>query len=278
MKYIAESIKYMLKNILYILPMGILPGLVFVGAFDYAHFKLIVTNFFTGKLLELEYLDLFRAFSLLNVSTWYGTLVSIIGFFVVCFSEALLLALIEKHMRIGKRTLNGVFSKINDNILATMFVGGVGFVIYEVWVALTSLALYAILLLFTSSPVAAYIFFIGVFVLAFYLLITIAAKLVLWIPCQLITGFGIYESLTYSAHLCETKKSRLYLALALPVIVGLVILSVCVLGGTPTLASIIFFIFLIYALYFGVLMEVAYFTDAEMEREDLKPAYKRRNV
>lgn len=278
MKYFAETLKYMFKNLLYILPMGILPGLVYVGAFDYAHFKLVVTKFFTGKLLELEYLDLFRFFSPLNVSTWYGTLLSVFGFFVICIMVATLLALIEKHMRIGKRTLNGVFSKLNDNILTTIFVAFVGIAIYEIWTALTALALFSILKLFIRSVVAAYIFFIIVLALAVYLLVSILAKLVLWIPCQLITGFNVFESLTYSAHLSETRKRRLYLPLFLPVLIGTSILCLCVIGGTPALAPVVFFVYLFYVLFFCTLMEVAYFTDAEMEREDLKPVYKRRNL
>lgn len=276
MKYIAETLKYIVKNLWYILLFGVLPAAFFVGAFDYSHFTLLVKSFFTGKLTELTYLDLFRAFSLLNVSSWYGVLCSLFGFFVICIMMSVLLALIEKHMRIGKRTFNGVFSKINDNILATILVALCVFLIYEIWTALMALAEFCIILIFAKAPVAAYIFGIIAFALMVWALMHILSYFMLWLPCQLITGFHVFEALTYSAHLSENKRRRLLPAILLPLLIGNGILSICVLGGTPALAPVVFVVDLIYFLYYGTLMEIAYFMDAEMEREDLKPDYKRR--
>lgn len=278
MKYIVKTLKYMFKNLWCIILLGLLPAFLYTGAFDFVRYEGFLSEFFTGKLLECTFSDFFCAFSVINVSQWYLAILSVVGFFVSCLFMAVMIALIEKHMRIGKRTLNGIFSKLNDNIVATVVVAFFSGIVYFVWIFAVSLAGVGCVAIFQNSAVAAYIFFVLLLILFTYLMLYTISRILLWLPCQLITGFRMFESLTYAAHLVETKKNPMLLALVLPYVIGNVVLGVCALGGTITLAPVVFFIYLFFFLYLGVLMEVAYFEEAQMEREDLKPAYKRRRV
>ncbi|MGN1234375.1 MAG: hypothetical protein ACI4U2_00150 [Christensenellaceae bacterium] len=274
MKYIVDTLKYVIKNILYLILLAVVPALVFVLCFDYAGYAAFVKGFFTGQLVTFSFADFFRAFSILNVSHWYYVLGGIVGFFVIAIFLSVMLALIEKHMRIGKRTLNGIFSKLNDNIVATATACFVCFLIWEAFSLAIAVLGVALNSLFTNAPVAAYIFFSVVVIGFIYLAVLCISKFALWIPCQLITGFGMYEALNYSAHLQQTRQ--VHISLLLPLVVGNVILAVCAFGGTFALAPVVFVVYLIYFLYFGSFMEVVYFDEEQMEREDLKPAYRRR--
>lgn len=274
MKYIVETLKYLLKNILYIAVFGILPALFYMGMFDYDSFDATVRNLFGGTISQTTFGEWFGCFSLLNFSTWYGFLLSVIGFVVIVVCLSCMLGFIEKHMRIGKRTLNGVFSKLNDNILSTMLVAGIIVVIYEVWSLLTAALCFAAATVI-QNIVVSYIFLILLFAGMTFVLLYVLSMFVLWLPCQLITGFGAYESLSFSYHMGVQNHRSLVLALLLPLVIGNVVLTIFTFLGNITLSFVVLIVYFCFVVYYGVFMEVVYAMESQMEREDLKPEYKR---
>lgn len=274
MKYIVETLKYIFKNILYIALFGLPPALFYMAMFDYRGFAATVRNFFTGKIAETTFGQWFGMLSIFNFSTWYGALASVFGFFVIVISMSCMLALIEKHMRIGKRTLNGVFEKLNDNILSTLLVVGIIGLIYEFWALLTALMCFAVSTLI-HNLVVAYILLIPLFAGMLYLLLYVLSLLVLWLPCQLITGFDAYESLFYSYHMGAESRQQMIVALLVPLLIGNVALILFAFLGNITLSVIVFIVYFCFVIYCGVFMEVVYAMESQMEREDLKPDYKR---
>jgi hypothetical protein len=85
---------------------------------------------------------LFRAISVLNFASWQAIVFGLIGIVVIVVCVAMMLALLDKHMRIGKRTYNGLFSKLNDNLVSTTGYALLLVLLYELWSLLTSAILY----------------------------------------------------------------------------------------------------------------------------------------
>lgn len=191
MNYTIASIKYILKNFWYILPFSILPALFLSLSIDKFAIQKVLTDYFTGK-PGGSFPIIFRAISIFNfrdVGAFFAGLAGIV-LMVVCVS--LMLALIEKHMRIGKRTYNGIFSKLNDNLLSTCGICLFYVLIYEVWAVLISALLFLAYLV--ENVVAVYILSVIIFFSMHFVLLYVVSLFYLWLPCLQITGFRAFEA------------------------------------------------------------------------------------
>ncbi len=275
MQYTLQSTKYALKNFLYLFPFAILPAIFLAISTDQAAIDGVLRAFFKGKIGEWEFSDIFRAISVLNFGSWQSIVFGLVGIVVIVPCVALLMALLEKHMRIGKRTFTGLWGKLNDNFISTC--GGVFLVlgIYELWCLLLS-ALLFFLSRITILPLA-YVFVVGIF-LAMHVLLMIAISTVyLWVPCMQITGFRTYEAFLYSYQLMGTIKLRIVVAQLFVLLFVECLFSVCALF-IPIAFAFNVIVALVYAcmlIIFCVRMQVAYFDRDHIERADLASYYQR---
>ena len=145
MKYTIESIKYLFKNFWYIFPFALVPAVFLSFSLDKDAIDRLLTGFFTGK-PEVSFVDVFHAISVLNFRSWEAFLSGFAGVILMVLCVALMFAFIEKHMRIGKRTLNGLFSKLNDNLISTTGIALLYTAIYELWALITSALLFFVFL------------------------------------------------------------------------------------------------------------------------------------
>lgn len=272
MNYTIASIKYILKNFWYILPFSILPALFLSLSIDKFAIQKVLTDYFTGK-PGGSFPIIFRAISIFNfrdVGAFFAGLAGIV-LMVVCVS--LMMALIEKHMRIGKRTYNGIFSKLNDNLLSTCGICLFYVLIYEVWAVLISALLFLAYLV--ENVVAVYILSVIIFFSMHFVLLYVVSLFYLWLPCLQITGFRAFEALRYSYQLVAPVKMRIVFGQWISVtiseiLIGLTAIFVPMRGFSFAAAAVLY---MFMTVMFCVRMQVAYFDRAQLERADLKKYY-----
>ena len=270
MKYTVRTSKYILKNFFYIFPFAIIPA--FFLSLSVAEDSIInvLNGMFSGKIAEWTFQDLFRAISVLNFGAWDSIVTGILGLIVLFPCIALFIAFLEKHMRIGKRTYNGILSKLNDNALPTLEYTLIFISIYELWSLLTAALLYFLAMI--PSSVVAYIA-TGLCYLAMHVVLLYAiGAIYLWLPCMQITGFPMLEALQYSHQLLVPVKwsilsGQIFLLLCAESLIGLcaVFLPNGIIFMTLTTA-----LYVVLLLFYCVRMEIAYFDRDHIERADLK--------
>ena len=106
MRVVFGNWKYLFKNLWYVLPCGIVPAVFLALCVHYTATAEYVRSFFTGS-PRADFVQLFRVWSIVRIDSVLGGIYAVFAFFCVGFFAALLVSLVEKHMRIGKRTLNG---------------------------------------------------------------------------------------------------------------------------------------------------------------------------
>ena len=179
MRYTLKSTKYIAKNFLYLIPFAIIPAFFCALSVDGEAIRCAVEAFFQGNLSnEWHFGHLFRAISVFNFASWESTIAGLLAipFMIVCV--AMLLALLDKHMRFGKRTFNGIMIKLNDNFVSTAGYVLLLLIVYELWALITS----ALMFFFSciSIPVLAYFFVTVTFVGMHVVLIYVISFIYLW--------------------------------------------------------------------------------------------------
>ncbi len=275
MKYTGQSVKYVFKNILYLFPFAIVPALFLALSTDQAAIVSVVKGVTSGNLQGWSFEKIFRAVSVLSFSTWEAIVFGLVGLILIVPCVAMLMAFLEKHMRIGKRTFNGLWGKLNDNLISTC--GGVLLLlgIYEIWTLLL-----AAMLFFVSRITVAAVAYVGaslIFIAFHVLLLVLISTFYLWLPCMQITGFRAYEALAYSYHLMEEIKARIIAAQTLVLLVTEAVVCACAVfifnGLAFMLVAAILYAFML--MVFCVRMQVVYFDRDHIERGDLTKYYQK---
>ncbi len=275
MRYTVQSTKYVFKNILYLFPFAILPALFLSLSTDQSAVSSVVKVIFSGNIQDWSFTEIFRAISILNFASWEAIVFGIVGIIVIVPCVALMMALLEKHMRIGKRTFNGLWGRLNDNFISTCGCVLLLLAIYEIW----ALLLAAFMFLFSriTVTVVAYIL-AGLAFIAFHVLLVVVISMIyLWLPCMQITGFRAYEALAYSYQLMGQIKSRIIAAQLVILLLAEGLLCACAVFVTMGLAFNII-VALLYAgmiMIYCVRMQIAYFDRDHVERADLVKYYQR---
>ena len=275
MKYTVQSSKYVLKNFIYLFPFAILPAIFLAISTDEKAITGVITAFVEGRIGEWTFSELFKAISVLNFVGWESIVFGFVGIIVTIPCVALLMALLEKHMRIGKRTFNGLWGKLNDNFLSTAGVVLLVFAIYELWSLL--LAAFMFFLSRITAKVIAYAFIVIVYLALHVLLLVGIGAIYLWLPCMQITGFRAVEALSYSYQLMAPLKIKLIVAQLLVLAVAEALICVCAIF----LPIAIVFKTIAALLYAGMLMiycvrmQAVYFACDQIERADMAKYYQR---
>lgn len=273
MKYTFKSLQYNAKNFFYVFPLVLAPA--FVLAFTLARDDIfaIVEKLKSGAFAKISFTEIFQAVSIFNFASWETVLAGALGVIALVVFGSLLMAFTDKHMRFGKRTLNGLFGKLNDNLLSTFGFTMLLFVIYELWTLLLAAGLK---LCFQGNQTLVFIL-APLLILAMHLLLTYAISFVyLWLPCMQITGFRTFEALRYAFILCEPVQWRIVFSQAFVLLMAETVITLVTLytPGSPILSiavATVCYAFVI--LQFCVRMQIVYFDREQIERADLKKYY-----
>ncbi len=272
MRYTAQSSKYALKNFIYLIPFAIIPAWFFSLSTDQEAIKCALESIFHGNINDFHFQHIFRAISILNFASWYSVVFGIAAVLMLIVCGALLMAFLDKHMRIGKRTLTGILSKLNDNIVSTAGLVLLVLAIYELWTLLTS----ALVFVAAIIPVVwlAYALAIVLYLAMHFVLIFVIGKIYLWLPCMQITGFKAFEALRYSQYLVSSTRWKLLVSQLGILFFVQVLVCLCALSPYTwlfTLLTTVFYLFII--IIFCVRMMVVYFDKDNIERADLRKYY-----
>ena len=271
MRVVFDHWKYIFKNLWFVVPFAVMPAVFLALSVDFSGIRYLARSFFTAE-LELEYTDIFRAWSFFRFDSVLGVVYSVLALVCIVIFTSLLLAFVEKHMRIGKRTLSGVFSQFGTHIWSFIGITLLFTVVYELWAAVLSAVLFAVSAINAKTFAAVlFAFFALVFMFALLFLISM---FYLWLPCMQITGFRAYSALLYSYRLAVEVRWKLILSLLITYAPCLIL--IIGLSFAPTwLAGILAFILFVFAyLSFCVRMVSLYFETDKLDREDLLRSYR----
>ena len=270
MKYTRQSGKYIAKNFFYIFPLAILPALLLSLSTDEGAISKVLIESLTGNIAAWSFFELFHAISILSFGNWQSIVFGILGIIAIVPCVALLMAFLEKHFRIGKKTFNGLWSKLNDNFISTCGYALLFVAVYELWALLTAAVVYvmSILPIVWLAHVCSVFFYVAMHVLLLYLV----GLIYFWLPCMQITGFRAVEALQYSHQLITPVKWRILGGQLLFLLCAEALIAICAVF-VPGKAVFIVLTTALYAvllmLYF-VRMQIAYFDRDQIERADLK--------
>ena len=271
MRTVFEHWKYIFKNLWFVLPFAVMPAVFLALSVDFSGVCVLARSFFTAE-LELGYTDIFRAWSFFRFDSALGAVYSVLAIVCLVVFTCLLLAFVEKHMRIGKRTMSGVLSQFRAHIWAFIGITLLFTVVYELWAAVLSAVLFAVSAI--DAKALACVLFVFVSLAFMFALLFLISMFYLWLPCMLITGFGAYSALLYSYRLVMGVRWKLILSLLItyaPCFILIVGLSF----GPAWLAGIIAFaVFMFAYLSFCVRMVSLYFETDKLDREDLLRSYR----
>lgn len=273
MKYTAQTIKYNIKNLLYIFPLAILPAFFLSLTLARTDILSVAQKVQAGSFSSIAFWELFQGITLFNFSSWETMLAGVLGVVSLVVSVSLLMAFIDKHMRFGKRTFNGLFAKLNDNLLSTFGFTLLLVVLYEVW----TLLLTAVLQLCFLLPQTAVYVVAPVVIVLMHVALTYAISLIyLWLPCMQITGFKAFEALRYGFLLCEPIQGNIIWVQTLSMLVAEVAIATATLLLPSVWVASVVVATVLYAcliLQFCVRMQIVYFDREQIERADLKKYY-----
>ena len=273
MKYTVQAGKYVIKNFIYLFPFAFLPAIFLAISLDELAMNNVLKAFFGGNISSWSFYDLFCSISVLNFGSWKSIVSGIVGIIVLIPCVAFIMAILEKHFRIGKRTYNGLLAKLNDNLLSTTGCAILLLVIYEVWSLLTASVLFVTSLFPTTI---AYVLAVVAFLVAHILLVYLIGTIYLWLPCMQITGFKPLEALQYSYQLASPVKWKIAFGQSLVLIFAEALTGLCALFVPSTVAIFLptaTFLYLVMIMVFCVRMQIAYFDRDAIDRADLAKYY-----
>ena len=273
MKYTILTGKYIFKNFFYVVLFALIPAFALSLSLAEAEIISVLNAVAIGDFSTWTFFDLFSAISVLNFSSWHSVLSGIVGAIAIVPCVALLMAFLDKHMRFGKRTFNGLWPKLNDNFISTFGYTVLFLAIYEVWALLLSAILFLTSLL--PNVIAIYIIGGAVFVGMHIALLSAIGAIYLWLPCMQITGFQAVEALQYSHQLVTSVRWRILIGqlFFLFLTEGLIVVCARFLpnGIIFTVLTTVLFTFLL--LFYCIRMVIAYFDRDHIERADLRKYY-----
>lgn len=271
MRIVFDHWKYIFKNLWFVLPFAVTPAIFLSLSIDFSAIEYFFKGFFGGE-INLTFELIYRAFSLFRFHSVLGIIYSVFALFSVVVFQALLLAFVEKHMRIGKRTLSGVFAQLKAQGLSVIGIVLLGYCLYELWALVISAMIYTVSALGTRG--VAYFLFVLLIAIYFAVLLYITTMFYLWLPCMQITGMRAYSALLYSYRLMVGVRGRLMLSMAVSLIPAVIVLWASAMLPTPATVLIAFILLVFLFLSFTIRMETLYFETDKIDREDLLRSYR----
>lgn len=266
MKYITESIKYITRNIVLMLPSLAIAILAFAAIIDHSAAENIIHSYADGKISQ-SFTEWFKLFMPFNSANWVTAVLSLAAYVALVINVAFIHSMVDKHVRFGSRSFRSIISSFTINFVY----GLISMLVLFAAVIILAVLMAAVMKVFAMMQ--AYLFIAGgaicIFLAAVF--IFIAAHFFLWLPCAEITGFKMSEALYSSYAQARTVRWRNFVAISLPLALAIVIISLCgaFLG---TIAAIIAGAVCFGCAYMVIIVSsyMAYADVEGIEREDLK--------
>ncbi len=263
--------KYIVRNLWLVLPFAVIPAVFLALSLDYTSVGATVRTFFTETPRE-GFVEYFRTWSLIRTDSALGGIYSFLAFVAITLCGVPMLVFVEKHMRIGKRTLSGVINGSMSLFASFLAIVFVYLVLYEVWAVILS----ALLFVVAQIPVTAltYVFYILVFLLLTFALFYVATVFYLWLPCRQATGFGPYNAFLYSYRLMTGVRWKLILGYCVSFFACMICTAASSLLPEAVFRVLAILLYAALFLSFLIRMETVYFETDKLDREDVLRSYR----
>ena len=271
MRVVFGNWKYLFSNFWYVLVCGSIPAIFLALSFDYTALSFVLRSFLHGT-PRVHFLDLLRALGPIRIDSFLGGLYTAFTYILSSLFAALLLSLVEKHMRIGKRTFSGMGVEMKNLLLPCFLIVLLFYAMAEAAAIILAALMFWVFSIRSTAIV--YLLCVLAMLVVFFVFLYVFEAFYLWLPCMQITGFRPYHAFLYSYRLAMGVRWKLFLAHALSIII-----AVAVLGGTSFLPEIVFrgialvVCLLLYSSLF-IRMETVYFETDKLDREDIIKSYK----
>lgn len=269
MKYTVKANKYIARNLFYILPFAIIPAFFLSISTDENALRSVLEKVFSKNTHRLTFSELFRSVSVLNFASWRSVIFGFAGIILVVVCVAMMMAMLEKHFRIGKRSYRGLLSKLNDNLISTAFFTVLMVILYELWSIIVALGLYVFSRII--FPTIAYIM-MGMFLVIMHVALIYAIGFIyLWLPCMQITGFRLMQALYYSHRMVNEVKWGILLGQLAMLLFAETLICLCAaFAPNPAIFTILTTVLYTWLLMlFCVRMELVYFEREHLNRADV---------
>ena len=271
MRVVFGNWKYLFSNFWYVILCGLIPAIFLALSFDYTAIGYLLRSFLNGE-PRVHFLDLLRALGPIRIDSFLGGLYTAFTYILSSLFAALLLSLVEKHMRIGKRSFSGMDVEMKNLLLPCFMIVLLFYALAETAaIVLSALMFWAFAV---KSTAVVYLLCALATLVIFFLFLYVFEAFYLWLPCMQITGFRPYHAFLYSYRLAMGVRWKLFLAHALSIVVAGAIWAV-----TAFLPEIVFrgialvVCLLLYSSLF-IRMETVYFETDKLDREDIIKSYK----
>ena len=191
-----------------------------------------------------------------------------ISLFVLLCAITVLVATIDRHMRIGELKFRNPFRRLNENFWVVFPILLVLIIVKEVFDILALLFVY--LWISVTTGTTTLILMIASFVVVYGVFCLLMSFCVMWIPHTFNTGLSTPKTFSSSVKLAKGKVLSLTLMIVLPaLIISVVNLAGIYFGGVVNMVSSTITYFVL-TVYLSVLIYVAYYDAMGIDREDLK--------
>ena len=271
MGYLKDSFSYVFKNFIFIFLFSLLSSyfLAFVQRGDRS------ASLIAGLFADGESVGFGEVFSFLSVFSADGWAFSLTAVVLLAILLPMLTGFIERHMRLGVRSLKGMLSRFNYNFIACFRLLVIFLALYELWALLASGFIYLIVVLFNG--ILRGILAAVCFALAVVLACWIFSAVLLWLPVLQITGYRFVDAFVYEYQLYSGRRIRIFLSVLVPWAAACACMILSAFFVWPVSSVLDFIVrellLLLLILYYVVLMYVVYFSASGEERADLAKRY-----
>lgn len=203
-----------------------------------------------------------------NVSGYgYGNwLLSFLSLVILVMMLTLLVATVDRHMRIGDLRLRNPLTRINENVWVVLPVFVAFILLKELFDIAICLMCYLCLPLESSTYVLVLCAFFVVFYFIFSVIIAFFAN---WVPHSFNTGLSVTKSLASSVRLATGNLFKLALTIFVGIVLSVVIMTFGIMVGGITKILLSAISYFVLSIYFVVMMYVVYYDTTGLEREDI---------
>lgn len=210
-------------------------------------------------------------FAVTGFGRWGMIVVGIFAYLIICVVVSAMLGSIERKMRYGvyaKPTVSTFLKNVNDNLLALLGLSASIFLIFAVVNSLN-----AVLIYFWANILSNTAAVLAMSIISILITYTIAGVwtvyLLFIIPNMTIKGLSFTDSYLNSIRQTSKIYSRLFLAVAVPLVLLFIplILNYLFMWKMGVLFAALIYLFLV--IYLPVLIYVAFFESEEIDRADI---------
>lgn len=271
-----SAVAYFFRNIGRILPLCILPAVIF-ALFSYANrVPEFWADYFAGKFATTDALiaEYIRSYTTFNLSTNWSLLIVLAGIVLMCVAWSVIVYTTDRHMQWGV--------KVNGDIRNSMLLLGrmivfvsIALILLEVFNYLCVGILYFSAYAFSVSQLS--IIAIVVTILTRLAFGTIIGTFMLSIPAISAEDMPFNVAISYSARLAYKRRNGFSLMIGLIYTAKYVaVMAICtVIDNNIVTAILLGCYYLLWIAFLPILACTRYITDASAERRDLWSKYER---